>query len=57
MKTKLRITIEYEADSKYYDTKDPKEMAQIDENNFREDPSSLIEMLGDKDIEVKIEPV
>ena len=45
MKLRLTVTVVYDANPEYYDTSDPKEMAAIDEGNYRENPETLAEML------------
>lgn len=60
MMTKLRVTItfEYDANPKHYGTDVPKEMAQIDQNNWDEYPYPMIDNLLEKHLcTVNVEPV
>ena len=58
MKLKVKIEIEYEADTDNYPSDDPKEMALIDLRNFQDDHSILEYLMGETDdISLEVTPV
>ena len=57
VKMRLTITVEYDADSVWYDTEDTEKMAQIDCANYKDDPSHLFEMVDQEDVEITVKPI
>ena len=59
---KFKVTVEYEYEvsddgiEEEYDATDPADMAEIDERNFKSDPSCLIADLADLPYSVKVVP-
>ena len=55
---RLTITVEYDADSEWYDgTEDPEAMAAIDCANYKADPSHMFEMVDQEDVEITVKPI
>lgn len=57
MKLRVTVTIEYAPNPSYYDTEDPGEMAKVDEQGFRDDPSALHAAMVDDGYRVKVEAI
>ena len=61
--TRLRatFTVEYDADPDYYGTDDPEKMAQVDYENFMDDPGLVAETVtniaDEWGIQIKVTPV
>jgi hypothetical protein len=57
-KLKLTVVITYDANPAHYGASDPDEMAKIDQENFRNQPDGIMDMLCSKeDVRVTVEAV
>ena len=59
MKLRMTVVYEYEADPEFYETEDPKKMAEIDMPNWLDLLSMEVQYDGEskETVKVKIEPV
>lgn len=56
-KMRLTITVEYDAESEWYGTEDPEQMAQIDCANYKNDPSTIIEIFNQESGNITVRPI
>lgn len=54
-KLQLTVVITYEANPEHYGETDPDKMAEIDQENFRNQPDCIVDMLcGKEDVKVSV---
>lgn len=55
---KITLTIVYDANPDHYGETDPKKMASIDEENFRNRPDCIMDMLSSgENVKIAVEPL
>jgi hypothetical protein len=57
IKLRLTVTVDYNADPRWYDTDDPEQMSAIDLANFKDDFMHLIDFINTKDTKMTVTTV